>query len=51
MVRGGLEARIDRKTFYRLVDLCTEERVDGTAWFGLWSGGRFFPIVLARELP
>ena len=45
-VRRGLEARIDRKTFYRLVDLGVHR--DG--WFGLWSGGQFFPIIPSAEL-
>ena len=45
-VRAGLEALIDRKTFYRLMDLgCVEE-----GWFGLWSGGAFFRILPAAEL-
>lgn len=47
MVRAGLEALIDRKSFYRLVDLGQ----DHEGWFGLWSGGRFFPIIPAEELP
>lgn len=46
-VRRGLEARIDRKTFYRLVEL--GQHHDG--WFGLWSAGRFFPIIPSAELP
>ena len=50
-IRSGLEARIDRKTFYRLVDLCTHEVLDGEAWFGLWSGGTFFPVIPSSELP
>lgn len=50
-VRRGLEARIDRKSFYRLVELGTKETLDGTDWFGLWSGGRFFPVIPAAELP
>ncbi|HRO13037.1 MAG TPA: DUF1285 domain-containing protein, partial [Amaricoccus sp.] len=37
MVRRGLEALIDRKSFYRLAELGTEETVDGVAQFGLWS--------------
>ena len=45
-VRRGLEARIDRKTFYRLVDLGVHR--DG--WFGIWSGGQFFPIIPSAEL-
>lgn len=40
-VRRGLEALIDRKSFYRLVEI--GERRDG--WFGLLSSGRFFPVV------
>jgi hypothetical protein len=50
-IRRGLEARIDRKTFYRLVDLCTHEVLDGSDWFGLWSGGTFFPVIPTAELP
>ena len=49
-VRAGLEARIDRKTFYRLVDLGETEGVDGTDWFGLRSGGRFWPMIPAADL-
>jgi hypothetical protein len=50
MVRRGLEALIDRKSFYRLVDLGAIETVDGTDQFGLWSGGVFFPVLPADEL-
>jgi uncharacterized protein len=49
-VRAGLEALIDRKTFYRLVDLGTQARHDGADWFGLWSGGRFWPVIPAAAL-
>lgn len=49
-VRAGLEARIDRKTFYRLVDLGAHEMRDGARWFGLWSSGVFFPIIPSAEL-
>ncbi|WP_308917464.1 DUF1285 domain-containing protein [Jannaschia sp. LMIT008] len=45
-VRAGLEALIDRKSFYRLVDL-GEER-DGL--FGIASNGAFFPIMEAADL-
>jgi hypothetical protein len=49
-VRRNLEALIDRKTFYRLVDLgCHEER-DGERWFGLWSRGAFFAVIPSAEL-
>ena len=50
MVRAGLEALIDRKSFYRLVELGTHEEHDGQSWFGLWSGGEFFPVIPSAEL-
>ncbi|SIO42126.1 hypothetical protein SAMN05444722_2033 [Rhodovulum sp. ES.010] len=50
-VRGGLEARIDRKSFYRLVEIGTRERHAGEEWFGLRSGGVFFPVIPSAELP
>ena len=46
LMRANLEALIDRKSFYRLVDLGVEN--DG--WFGVWSSGQFFPIIPADEL-
>lgn len=46
MVRAGLEALIDRKSFYRLIDIGAHH--DGS--FGLWSGGMFFPIIPSAEL-
>ena len=49
-VRAGLEALIDRKSFYRLVDLGEEAELDGTLWFGVRSAGSFFPIIPAAEL-
>ncbi|MFV1440316.1 DUF1285 domain-containing protein [Phaeobacter sp. JH20_36] len=47
MVRAGLEALIDRKSFYRLVELGCHR--DG--WFGLWSGGEFFGMIPSADLP
>lgn len=49
-VRSGLEALIDRKSYYRLVEIGTNELVDGTSWFGLHSGGLFFPVIPSAEL-
>ncbi|NND18270.1 MAG: DUF1285 domain-containing protein [Silicimonas sp.] len=46
-IRADLEALIDRKSFYRLVEIGTH-RDD---WFGVWSGGAFFPIIPSSELP
>ena len=49
-VRADLEALIDRKSFYRLVEIGETRAVDGVDWFGLDSGGAFFPIIPAAEL-
>ncbi|MEH7828245.1 DUF1285 domain-containing protein [Gemmobacter denitrificans] len=46
MVRRGLEARVDRKSFYRLIDLGEAEG----DWFGLWSRGHFFPVIPVADL-
>uniref|UniRef100_UPI003013434D DUF1285 domain-containing protein n=1 Tax=Roseomonas marmotae TaxID=2768161 RepID=UPI003013434D len=43
-VRPGLEARINRATFYELVALAEPEKVDGREVLGVWSEGVFFPI-------
>lgn len=51
MVRGGMEALIDRKSFYRLAELGETATHDGCDWFGVWSGGVFFPMIPAAELP
>jgi len=51
LVRTNLEALIDRKSFYRLVEIGTHERHAGQDWFGLRSGGMFFPIIPSDELP
>lgn len=45
-VRRGLEALIDRKSFYRLVELGQEHGPD----FGVWSGGAFFGFMPAADL-
>ncbi|MFC4671497.1 DUF1285 domain-containing protein [Seohaeicola nanhaiensis] len=46
LVRANLEALIDRKSFYRLVEIGAHH--DG--WFGLWSSGAFFPIIPSEDL-
>ena len=51
LVRANLEALIDRKSFYRLVDLGETAAHEGADWFGVRSGGQFFPIIPAAELP
>ena len=50
-VRRNLEALIDRKSFYRLVEIGEIAPHDGADWFGLRSGGRFFPVAPADDLP
>ncbi len=46
-LRAGLEALIDRKSFYRLVELGAHHE----DWFGLWSAGAFFRVIPSRDLP
>ncbi len=46
LIRAELEALIDRKSFYRLVELGVHK--DG--WFGVWSGGQFFAIIPSHDL-
>ena len=46
MVRAGLEALIDRKSFYRMIE-CGTHHED---WFGLWSHGTFFPVIPSDEM-
>ncbi len=50
LVRANLEALIDRKSFYRLVEIGTHQEHEGQSWFGLRSGGDFFPIIPSEEL-
>ena len=50
LIRRNLEALIDRKTFYRLIELGAHEDRDGQSWFGLWSGGMFFPMIPSAEI-
>ncbi|NQY61244.1 MAG: DUF1285 domain-containing protein [Cognatishimia sp.] len=50
MVRAGLEARLDRKSFYRLIDLGVEQEHEGTRMFGVTSGDVFFPLVPVEAL-
>ncbi len=49
-VRRGLEALIDRKSFYRLVDIGEHREVEGERWFGVASGGEFFAIIPSVEM-
>ena len=51
LIRRNLEALIDRKSFYRLVEIGEVAVHAGEDWFGLRSGGEFFPIIPNAELP
>lgn len=46
LIRADLEALIDRKSFYRLVEIGAHH----DDWFGLWSSGTFFPVIPSAEL-
>jgi uncharacterized protein len=46
LVRANLEALVVRALFYDVVALGV---VEGE-WFGVWSGGAFFPMKLAGEI-
>ncbi|WP_138421811.1 DUF1285 domain-containing protein [Maritimibacter alexandrii] len=50
-IRRNLEALIDRKSFYRLVEIGEHADHEGESWFGLRSQGAFFPIIPSAELP
>lgn len=49
-IRARLEALIDRKSYYRLVEAGAVRETDEGRMFGLWSGGVFFPFCPAEEL-
>jgi len=49
-VRSNLFAKIDRKSFYRLVEYCSEATYKGENWFGFNSNNIFFPLVKSQEL-
>lgn len=50
LIRSNLEALIDRKSFYRLVEIGSHQDVNGISMFGLWSGGVLFPVIPSAEL-
>lgn len=49
-IRRNLEALIDRKSYYRLVEVGEVQSVDGIDMFGVRSGGEFFAFIPAAEL-
>lgn len=50
LVRGRLEARVNRAVFYDLVEIGSIQPIDGTDWFGVWSGGQFWRIAPAADI-
>ena len=50
LIRANLEALIDRKSFYRLVEIGEHASHAGTDWFGVMSCSTFFPIIPSAEL-
>lgn len=50
LVRTNLEALIDRKSFYRLVELGEHQSLADESWFGVTSKSQFFPIIPSAEL-
>jgi hypothetical protein len=49
-VRSNLFAKIDRKSYYRLVDSCAEADYKGENWFGFHSNKVFFPLIKSDHL-
>ncbi len=43
-IRSGLNGLINRAVFYRLVEMASEQTIDGSKTLGVWSGGVFFPF-------
>ena len=50
MVRKNIEAKIDRKSFYRLIELGKFSKKNSIEYFGLWSDDVFFPLMAKSEL-
>ena len=49
-VRSNLFAKIDRKSFYRLIDSCTETTYRDENWLGFHSNNIFFPLIKSAQL-
>jgi hypothetical protein len=50
LVRGRLEALVNRAIFYDLVAQGVEEPLNGENWFGVWSSGKFWPMQRSAEI-
>ena len=49
-VRTNLFAKIDRKSFYRLIDFCSETTYRDKNWLGFHSNNIFFPLIKSEQL-
>jgi hypothetical protein len=49
-IRADLWAKITRSLYYEIVDIGEERMIDGTAVFGVESGGEFFAMADADDL-
>ncbi len=49
-IRGRLDALMNRAIFYDLIELGAVENRNGEDWFGVWSGGEFWPMAHADEI-
>ncbi|HEX4043831.1 MAG TPA: DUF1285 domain-containing protein, partial [Xanthobacteraceae bacterium] len=49
-VRRNLWAKVTRALFFDLVEMGEERDLDGTAMFGVASGGAFFPMAPAQVM-
>lgn len=50
LVRGRLEALVNRAVFYDLVEKAVSETVDGTSWLGVWSSGNFYRMARSVDI-
>ena len=50
LVRDRLEAKLARPLLYELADIGVIEKLDDGAYFGVWSGGVFYPMVAESEI-
>jgi uncharacterized protein len=49
-IRADLWAKVTRALYYELVDMGEERMIDGTAMFGVESGGEFFAMADADDV-
>jgi len=49
-MRGRLTCKLNWAVYYQLVDLASFYTLDDENWFGVFSNGTFFKMMLAKEL-